>query len=100
MFTTNQQISYLKTEQVSETAVNEDFGAWHVYPSNKQIIVEDHLYNSAGEIIKVLDIKIEGDNYDLLMSANPSFSPNKPANEFSPDDLKYVIDKIRSEQID
>lgn len=96
MFSTNQQVVYQKLEKITEIATNEDFGAWHVYPNQKKVIVEDHLYNSAGDLIKVSDITIDGGNYDLLMSENPSFAPNKPADEFRQSDIKYIIDQIRN----
>ena len=41
---------------------------------------------------------IEGEDYDELMSAGPSWAPGKKAGKFQPDDLWLYIDKQRAAQ--
>jgi len=38
---------------------------------------------------------IEGDNLTELLSANPSWSPDKPAGTYANDDLWHFIDLFR-----
>ena len=41
-------------------------------------------------------ITIQGDSYTELMGANPTWSPNKPANTFRQDDLWEFVTRFRN----
>ncbi|MEF2243968.1 hypothetical protein V1L65_03380 [Paenibacillus sp. IITD108] len=47
------------------------------------------------EVIRSEQVAISGTMYELLMSENPSFAPNKPQNEYREVDIWYIVDLIR-----
>lgn len=55
-----------------------------------------HLYRADESLINPEYYTIDGENYNLLMSADPEFAPGKPENEYREVDLFHLIDKIRN----
>lgn len=47
-----------------------------------------------GDRIGIKTAIIANDNYVLLMSANPTFAPNKPIGEYREPDLWFILDYI------
>lgn len=63
--------------------------------TNKHIHVKINLVDASSNTVLIEEYGIDGDKHSLLMSANPSFAPNKPENEYREEDLWYIIDLIR-----
>ncbi|WP_331697658.1 hypothetical protein [Paenibacillus sp. IITD108] len=61
----------------------------------KTIEVLIHLKDEQDEVIRSEQVAISGTMYELLMSENPSFAPNKPQNEYREVDIWYIVDLIR-----
>lgn len=79
---------------VNKEIKNEEFVSIYENKSLAEIVVSINQFNSNGEISAVKELKINGDNYTMLMSEKPEFAPNKPANEYREEDLWYVVDLI------
>ena len=80
---------------VTIEVVKEEIVSICEYKQDKFVAVTVAKYDSDNNNVAVENYVIKGDNYDLLMSANPSFAPQKPANEYREADLWYVIDQVR-----
>jgi hypothetical protein len=93
----NKSITYEKKQIINDIAVKEDVVSITEDKINKRIDVCTALKNADEEVVGEKAYTIAGDKYDLLISANPSFAPNKPENEYREIDLWYVIDLIDKE---
>lgn len=68
-------------------------------PLDKEIQVLVGVVNSDGDFIVPQQFKlyyIRAEMYDELISANPSWNPNKPAGTYYNDDLWRFIDLLRN----
>ncbi|WP_220387728.1 hypothetical protein, partial [Sporomusa ovata] len=88
-------VNVTKTVQEPVTIVKEDIVYIVESKDSNHIHVKLNLIGENGNIVQCEEYGIDGDNYVLLMSANPSFAPSKPENEYREEDIWYVIDLIR-----
>ncbi|CQR74168.1 hypothetical protein SOV_22950 [Sporomusa ovata DSM 2662] len=91
----NKTVNVTKTVQEAIAIVKEDIISIAEDKANKHIHVKINLVDVSGNIVMSEEYGIDGDDYTLLMSANPDFAPNKPENEYREADLWYIIDLIR-----
>ncbi|WP_181950802.1 hypothetical protein, partial [Sporomusa ovata] len=85
-----------KTVQEAIKIVKEDIISIAEDKANKHIHVKINLVGASGNTVLSEEYGIDGDKYLLLMSANPTFAPSKPENEYRECDLWYIIDLIRA----
>lgn len=95
MRTVNRTISIEQTSFIEASIVTESILSISEDKDKKQIVIITDLIGADGVKIKDELYCISGSNYDLLMSANPTFAPNKPMNEYRENDLWYIIDLIK-----
>ncbi len=88
------------SEQIENkyTATSEELVTINENKIYRNISVEVHQKDMNGRILQNLTYFIQGENYDLIMSANPDFAPNKLENEYREIDIWHIIDSIRAEQ--
>ena len=98
MRTINQKITVQEINLVEKTATNEAFVTIFEDKENRQIAVTVSQDDAEGNSLNKKNYFIKEEKYDLLMSANPDFAPNKLENEYREEDIWYVIDLIRMEQ--
>lgn len=96
MRTTNKEFDVTETTTVTRPASYEQIQRIVEDKWNKNVSVETAYFDEADNLLSSDNIVISGENYNLLMSANPSFAPEKPANEYREVDLWYIIDLVRS----
>lgn len=92
----SKEIIHTKEVNVTETIVQENISQILENKNAKIMQVTVESYNANNELILKKDYVVDNGNYDLLMSANPSFAPNKPENEYRESDLWYIIDLINN----
>jgi len=90
----------LVTEQVQNeyTATSEEFSTILENKSNQYIAVTVNQKDLNNRVLLSYKYTIDGDKYAQIMSANPPFAPEKPANEYRESDLWHMVDLIRTEQ--
>lgn len=88
-------------KQVTETiAVRyEEIESFSEIKSLKEVQVKLNYYNRDRQFMLSESYKIDGENYDLLMSTSDVFGEGKSQDEFRKDDLFYVIDTIRGKVV-
>jgi len=91
----NKTIHRIITTEISEKAATEEIKTTLEDKQNKSIQVVIVYRDTTGKQIGDEMIMLEGEEYGLLMSANPDFAPEKPKNEYREADLWYVLDTIR-----
>jgi hypothetical protein len=91
---TNKIITKTEIVPVTKTAVKEELSEIYENKTNQVINVTISYFDANGDDIDFKQLAIEGDDYYLLMSANPTFAPEKPENEYREVDLWYIIDQI------
>ncbi|MNV56191.1 hypothetical protein D3C71_1484630 [compost metagenome] len=96
MRTTNKVFDVTETKTVSRAASYEQIQRIVEDKWNKIITVETAYFDAENNLLSADNVVISGENYTLLMSANPTFAPAKPANEYREVDLWYIVDLIRS----
>jgi hypothetical protein len=84
---------------VIQQAVSEDISYYeHSIGGNVKILVRK--YSTQNGIVTILDSSdlymVHSADYEELMSAYPSWSPQKPAGVFRKEDLWHFVDLIRS----
>ena len=94
MRTAQRTVEVSKTIPVKVTIVKEDIKSISENKAMKQIDVVVAAYDENNNLIQENLVIIVADKYDLLMSANPNFAPNKPENEYRENDLWYIIDLL------
>lgn len=77
-----------------KTVVSQSIVSIHENKNSQTINVIVESYSEDGALLDSAFMKIAGDNYELIMSASPSFAPGKPENEYREIDLWHIIDKI------
>lgn len=92
----NNQVTSTEIKSVNTVAVKEAIISVCEYRQAGFIGVTVAKYGINNDNVANENYVIKGDNYEILMSANPSFAPQKPADEYRDDDLWYIIDKIRN----
>jgi hypothetical protein len=95
MRTVNKSISITKLVATEETITSEELSVINEDKSTKIITAIIKQYNANSCQINEVVTIVSGNNYDLLMSANPSWAAGKPANEYRETDLWYIIDLVR-----
>lgn len=95
MRSVNYELTYKKETEVTNTIIKEELINISENKIDKTIELTINKYDDSDCIAGVEYVNIVGDNYDLLMSANPTFAPNKPENEYREEDLWYIIDVIK-----
>lgn len=98
MRTINKTYTINKVVTETVTAVREDIVTYSVDREQKFVYVKTSCKDVDNNEVDSQELKIIGENYDLLMSESPDFAQGKPENDFRECDLFYVIDKVRSEQ--
>ena len=96
MRTTNRTVDKLTTITVTEVGITEEFIYRQDFPLQKLYMTRTRLLNDNNEMVEEQDINITGDDYDLLMSQSPEFSPGKVAGDCREEDVWYMVDLIRS----
>lgn len=96
MRTCNKEVTIVNTVEENVSVNNEEIININENKTLKMITVTIN-YLADSTSVKQENIIISGDNYDSLMSENPSFAPGKPENEYREADLWYIIDLIRNE---
>lgn len=94
----NRQFIQKKIVEEIVTASKEDLKVVNKNKEDKVIDIIVAFKDSSGSLLGEENLFITGDHYELLMSENPEFAPNKPLNDFREDDLWYIIDMIRNGQ--
>lgn len=96
----NKSISLTRSELVTEIAeaIREEIFSINEYRLNNKIEVNIAFIDKEGKILGYEHYSIHENNYNLLMSENPTYAPDKPANEYRTEDLWHVIDLIRDEE--
>lgn len=84
--------------EVPVKAVNEEFHYINEFKTDKYIDVCTVYLDSEGNAVKYSYYKVDGENYDYLMSQSPDFANGKPENEYREEDLWYIIDLIKTKQ--
>ncbi len=82
----------------SQTVI-EEISAIEEYVSASFIRVSVGVVDGNGKFVmpqQFRQYEIKGDNFAELMSASPSWAPNKPSNTYRNDDLWIFIDRIRN----
>lgn len=97
MRATSIDVQLSKAITVTDQATSENIVSIYERKRAGDILVGVEYINAAGDVIKEGTYEIRGDKYELLMSANPPFAPNKLRNEYREEDIWYVIDQIRAE---
>lgn len=92
----NNQVTNTEIKLVDTVAVKEEIISICEYRQGGFIGVSVAKYDINNNNIANENYAITGDNYKILMSANPSFAPQKPADEYRDEDLWHIIDKIRN----
>lgn len=92
----NREIYFNKMIIVSELIKSETIVSIFENKKAETVEVVVDCYNEKNEFIKDEQYLIKGEKYDLLMSANPDFAPNKLENEYREADLWHIIELIRS----
>ena len=93
----NNQVTNTEIKLVNTVAVKEEIVSICEYRQDGSIGVSIAKYDDSNNNIANEHYAIRGDNYKILISANPRFAPQKPADTYREDDLWYIIDKIRNE---
>ncbi|UTR05445.1 hypothetical protein MM326_15210 [Alkalihalobacillus sp. LMS6] len=89
---TNQQVTVIREMEVIQTANREKISAWHHEGEERYVEVRTELRDLHGLVLNSISFRIEGEEYELLMSDRPEFSPNKPKGDFSGSDLWHFVD--------
>jgi hypothetical protein len=84
---------------VIQQSISEDITYYeHSIGGNVKVLVRK--YSIQDNIVTTLDTSnlymVHGTDYEELMSANPPWSPQKPAGVFRKEDLWHFVDLIRS----
>jgi len=88
------KINISKNVNITETVVRETIKEINIKPEYRSIAAVISLFNDSNELISEESYGIEGDNYDILMSADEIFDEGKVEGCFRETDLWRVIDKI------
>ena len=103
----------MRTTTIPQTIVNEEIQSFkHQVGAYVNVIVGfgsevngEFIFTVPQQFDNILIVDVEASplvgreaisDYTDLMSANPSWSPNKPANTFRKEDLWHFVDLIRS----
>jgi hypothetical protein len=85
-------------EIVQTEITKEDFISISENKIASTVVVEIGKYTEDNRLIEQETIGIQHEYYQMLISENPAFAPDKPYQEYREVDLWYVIDLIRAEQ--
>lgn len=88
VFTKNSVVS------TSVTTTNEEIVSIHESKDSQQISIKINYLDSNNVSIGEDYVYVGGNDYTLLMSANPTFAIQKPANEYREIDLWFMLDYI------
>lgn len=80
--------------------VFEEIQSLEEFPDNKLVRIIVGIVDSQGQFIVPQQFKeysIKGDDYDELLSPNPSWNPEKPGGTYFNSDLWHFIDQQRNQ---
>lgn len=95
MRTVNYSIEKIVSQMGSINITTEEIIRITEDKNNKYVYCEFAISSDSG-IVDTREITITGEDYELLMSSNPEFAPNKPANEYREVDIWHMVDLIRA----